>query len=117
MRRVITGIALMVCAASRGFCGSSDQSFDVSLWSSVTDLSPYYRAVVREATERYRGDLIGELHETVYFGDLGGVGRIPLCTKPDADPFPVELIAVGSALRTVDGSASITLRATPANSR
>src|SRR3954471_17707210 len=34
----------------------AQEPFDVSLAHSSVDLSPYYRAVIREATERYRGD-------------------------------------------------------------
>lgn len=35
------------------------EPFDVSLTRSSTDLSPYYQAVVREATDWYRGDISG----------------------------------------------------------
>jgi hypothetical protein len=34
----------------------AEEPFDVSLAHSSADLSPYYRALIREATELYRGD-------------------------------------------------------------
>jgi hypothetical protein len=39
----------------------AQELFDVSLTRSSTDLSPYYRSVIRQATELYRGDGPGEM--------------------------------------------------------
>src|SRR3954470_5317878 len=51
----------------------AQEPFDVSLAYSSADLSPYYRAVIREATERYRGDGTGSIvttriHVSGFFG-------------------------------------------------
>jgi hypothetical protein len=52
----------------------AQEPFDVSLAYSSADLSPYYRALIREATERYRGDgLSGMVSEHIHIcGSFGG---------------------------------------------
>src|SRR4051812_45018688 len=48
--------------APLGLVAAAEPLFDVSLSSvGAADLSPYYQRVVREATDRYRGDLGGAI--------------------------------------------------------
>ena len=54
MHRLILSAALVFSASSGVLAG---QPFDVSLsYSAAGDLSPYYREVIREAAQFYRGD-------------------------------------------------------------
>ena len=76
----------------------AEEPFSVSLWSSSADLSPYYRAVIREATERYRGDGFATivLGRVYYFTlSTGEVVRIEEAHF-DSDPFPAELFTLRS---------------------
>jgi hypothetical protein len=79
----------------------AQEPFDVSLWTSGADLSPYYRAVVREATDRYRGDgfatvVLARIH---YFTlSSGEVVRIEEAHF-DSDPFPKELLSLSDTIR------------------
>src|SRR4051812_4954461 len=63
-RELVACVSLIIASTSQVFCENSEQPFDVSLWSSSeVNLSACYQQIVREATERYRGDLV----ETVSF--------------------------------------------------
>jgi hypothetical protein len=55
MMRLLIALGLAVLTAARSL--AADQPFDISLSAArAEDLSPYYRQVIREATEAYRGD-------------------------------------------------------------
>jgi hypothetical protein len=48
-----------LCLAALGL--HAQEPFDVSLGTSSADLSPHYRSLIRHATERYRGDVTGQM--------------------------------------------------------
>jgi hypothetical protein len=108
-------ISLSCFAAGSWLC--AQQPFDVSLASSSADVSPYYRTLIRQATELYRGDGPGhmitarthasqaagiEIEEIINYtrgttdlylrsASVAGEG-IPISEAHfDVDPFPIEL--------------------------
>jgi len=85
MRTLILAFGLMFCAACRVSGQDSDRPPDVSLWSSAADLSPYYRAAIREATEKYRGDIGNEVTKVVT--RIYIAGRPWLWAQVDPDPI------------------------------
>jgi hypothetical protein len=99
MRKLVHGAALMISVACRAFCGDTDQHFDVSLFSSrPIDLSPYYQAVISEATETYRGDAVGHIvvRRYTFVGSLLSkqidtpLVRAPSELERGFNPFPSE---------------------------
>jgi len=99
MRKLLR-VMLTFSVAWRAFCAEPDQPLDVSVFSSRgVDLSPYYQAVVREATELYRGDVVGHIgtHSWTCFGSQ----RL-LYAQVDSDPFPAELVSLYNPGRPKD---------------
>jgi len=116
------------------------EPFDVSLAHSSADLSPYYRAVIREATELYRGDGPGEVitHriritrsvssgiETEEITDHRGTTDLYLRSTSatgdriviaevhfDPDPFPAELLSLRSTMRVATRASNQMMQLTP----
>ena len=74
MRFSITLSALVLPFSFFALCQTPDQPFDISLSSPhAVDLSPYYQAAVRVATEHYRGDGDGVVIVTSSSDELGRV--------------------------------------------
>ncbi len=81
-----------VLAAAVPALTQAQATLELRLSTSSIDLSPYYRAVVREATGRYRGDaveFVSVVTARVHFFTLstGEVVRIEEAHF-DFDPFP-----------------------------
>jgi len=71
-----TVICSSCLAAALSLC--AQEPFDLSIACPAGDMSPYYRAVVRHATDRHRGDgngtmVIGHIETFMSFADGGGL--------------------------------------------
>lgn len=127
-------------------CLRAQEPFDISLAYSSADLSPYYRAVVRRAADRYRGDanggmLSGHIHITGWgvfgqsleieevTGDFEATHyyvfrRLPTGARlvlAEAhfllDPFPAELLTLRDARQTVTRASNQTMKPTATSPR
>ena len=89
LSRFLLAVTLWVCGGV-GF--GAQEPFTVSLWSSAANLSRHYRATVRAATDRYRGDgreSIVLLRVHYFTLSSGAVVRVEEA-RFDSDPFPAE---------------------------
>ena len=116
-----TVICSSCLAAALSLC--AQEPFDLSIACPAGDMSPYYRAVVRHATDRHRGDgngtmAIGHIETFMSFADGGALelqevttwlrardiylfSRLPTGVRLllseahfDPDPFPAEFLTL-----------------------
>jgi hypothetical protein len=128
---------MLVALSIAPLSSHAEEPFDVSLAHSSADLSPYYRALIREAAERYRGDgpagITTRIHRShaagleveqiidytrgttdLYLRSASAAGqRMPISELHfDVDPFPPELtpvrITVPAAARASNQSLQLT---------
>ncbi len=123
MLRVLT----LVCLCIAPLASRADEPFDVSLASSTADLAPYYHAIIRQATDRFRGDppsqnVVGRSHTTsaagfeveeitdyrsgvthFYLRQTSAVGARMIIAEAhfESDPFPAELASIYNGHRSL----------------
>ena len=93
-----------------------DDPFAISLWSSSANLSPQYRAAIRQATAKYRGDATEATVRRyyIYFFTLS-TGKEVRIDQPqfEKDPFPAELLSFDYVAQLAPRASNPAMQLTP----